>query len=299
MSHQDEVRQIMETLRGPGSTIKSIRTADTYESIIAHASQWLAEESAAGREKGRISSMMPDQAIRYLESRKRDLGQKALDQQRNALQCMMRFATNQLSEKERLPFLASEKRKPSVKPRPGAYTPIQIEMVREAQKEKNAVATAIASHCGLLAYELFTLRPKSEQPPTRKAYHCDRFLHMHGEAYTVVDNAGVCREIVLPTELAEHLERLRLSTPKTITDRGIVYQRHYDIAGGAQWSMSFRQASKRVLGWSRGTVGLRYTYAQERLLTLQLSGLHYRVALDVVAEEMGNHSGSATLRYLR
>lgn len=299
MSYQDEVTQIMETLRGPGSTIKSIRTADTYESIIARAAQWLAEETAAGREKGRISTMMPDQAIRYLESRKRDLGQKALDQQRTALQCMMRYATGQLSEKERLPLLTSEKFKPSLKPKPGAYTAIQIEMVREAQKEKNALATAIASHCGLLAFELLTLRPMSEQPPTRKPYRPERFLHMVGESYTVVDNAGICREVVLPTELAEQLERFRLPTPETVTDRGIVYQRHYGIAGGAPWSMSFRQASQRALGWSRGTVGLRYTYAQERLLTLQLSGLHYRDALDVVAEEMGNHSGSATLRYLR
>ena len=253
----------------------------------------------AGREKGSISSMEPDQAIRYLDTRKRDLGQKSLDQQRNALQCMMRYATGTLSVKERLSYLTSEKRQTSSKTKPGAYTAIQIEMVQEAQQDKNAVATSTASHCGLLAHELWTLRPMSEQPPPPKPYRPERFLHMVGESYTVVGNGGVCREVVMPTELAERLEHLRLPAPETITDRGIPYQRHYAISGGSVWSMSFAQASRRVLGWSRGSVGLRYTYAQERLLTLQLSGLHYRDALDVVAEEMGNHSGSVTERYLR
>ena len=80
----------------------------------------------------------------------------------------------------------------------------------------------------------------------------NRFKVLSGIKYTVTGKGGLIREIMLPLNLVQQLEKMRLSKSKRVTDRGIYYQQHYQIGGGKAWSNSFSAASKRALGWSHG-----------------------------------------------
>lgn len=107
------------------------------------------------------------------------------------------------------------------------------------------------------------------------------------------------REVLIPHELSERLEALRLETPQRVTDRGIFYQSHYDIGGGQRWSNSFSAAADRALGWSTGAHGLRHSYAQDRMIELQNRGLTRNQALETVSQEMGHFRPEITETYLR
>ena len=117
--------------------------------------------------------------------------------------------------------------------------------------------------------------------------------------YTVIGKGGLIREVRLPPYLAQALEQRRLPEPQRLTDRGIHYPQHYDLAGGQRWSNAFSAASQRALGWSRGGHGLRHRYAQERLDELQRTGLSQAQALETVSQEMGHFRPDITLVYLR
>ena len=117
--------------------------------------------------------------------------------------------------------------------------------------------------------------------------------------YTVSGKGGLIREIAISVGLAEQLESCRLNAPRKVTDRDIFYQQYYDLGGGKQWSDSFSKAAKRVLGWSTGAHGVRHTYAQARMRTLQSLGMSYESALAVVSQEMGHFRGDITEVYLR
>ena len=102
-------------------------------------------------------------------------------------------------------------------------------------------------------------------------------------------------EKFIPNDLAERLEARRLDTPQQVRDRGINYERSYDIAGGKKWSESFSKASKEVLGFSNGGHGLRHSYAQERESELQQRGYSLEEARGIVSQEI-SHFSSETLR---
>ncbi|WP_310619439.1 hypothetical protein [Flexibacterium corallicola] len=100
--------------------------------------------------------------------------------------------------------------------------------------------------------------------------------------------------------MVQELEARRLAQPKRVCDRKIRYWQHYDIGGGNAWSSSFTEASKRALGWSKGGHGLRHSYAQERMIELQVElFLEWSLALETVSQEMGHFRPDITLTYLR
>ena len=117
--------------------------------------------------------------------------------------------------------------------------------------------------------------------------------------YTVEGKGGLCREVAIDRNLAEKLEERRLDAPRTVYDREIRYQQHYDLGAGKQWSDSFSKAAERELGWTQGAHGLRHEYAQERMSTLQGMGYEYRDAMEVVSQEMGHFRPDITECYLR
>jgi len=117
--------------------------------------------------------------------------------------------------------------------------------------------------------------------------------------YTVKGKGGLCREVAINRVLADRLETVRLPEPRTVYDRGIRHEQHYDIGGGKQWTDSFSKAAQRELGWSEGAHGLRHSYAQTRMDTLQGSGRNYEDALAIVSQEMGHFRADITEVYLR
>ena len=225
----------------------------------------------------------------YLEARSQEVSQKTLDMDRQAMQAVLG---------EKLDVVKSEIESAQTS---RAYTPEQAALVAGAQSDKHSLATQIAENAGLRAHELLTLRPAEERPAdTHREYRDDRFAGRENVAiYTVEGKGGLCREVAIDRDLAAKLEERRLDEPRTVYDREVRYEQHYDLGGGKQWSDSFSKAAERELGWSEGAHGLRHEYAQERMNTLQENGYNYQEALEVVSQEMGHFRPEITEVYLR
>lgn len=235
-------------------------------------------------------------ALQYLEDRSVEVGQKQLDMDRQAIEKLLHH-NKTLPIDEKLPVLKSEQSE-HLKSR--AYNPNQVGGIAARQSAKHSVSTRIAHAAGLRAHELATIKPLDiRQPDQRQAHTEMRYKGMEKSIpYTVKGKGGLVREIRLLPDLAAELESRRLEKPQSVTDRGIKYKTHYDIGFGKQWSDSFSKASKRSLGWSNGAHGLRHSYAQNRMRTLQ----HHCTrdeALTAVSQELGHLRKEITLIYLR
>lgn len=275
-----------------GSQLASVGTVRNYEQALTR----VAEYAKAERLEGGLRGMTPAQAISYLEQRGQCVGQKTLDMERQAIQCMLQHVTGQLAPNQRLAVIKSEQVQAL---RSRAYTQEQVALVADHQIERNALATQIAHAAGLRAHELLTLRPRAEQTPDNRPTLDTKFQQRDGARYCVTGKGGLVREVLLPHHLAEKLEQRRLNSPRIITDRGIHYRQYYDIAGGQRWSNGFSAAAKRALGWSEGAHGLRHSYAQQRMYELQTHGLSRIHALETVSQEMGHFRADITETYLR
>ncbi|MGP9641617.1 hypothetical protein [Halomonas sp. AOP42-A1-14] len=287
---------IMRALQG--GVVESVRSVSNYEQALTRVAEWLRDEHRAGREGGTLRDLTPERAMQYLEQRGETVGQKTLDQERQALQLMQRHVTGQLPEDERLPVIRSELTQ-ALESR--SYTPEQVAAVADRQHSANRLATEVAYAAGLRAHELLTLRPAHERPADPRPARDEKFAvrdHYHAR-YTVAGKGGLVREISLPRALAERLEATRLDAPQRVTDRGVYYSQQYAIGGGQRWSNSWSKASNAALGWSNGAHGLRHSYAQERMGELQRDGLSYRDALETVSQEMGHFRPDITEVYLR
>ena len=242
-----------------------------------------------------LLDLTPDKADAYLRSRAADLGQKALDGQRLALQKYLVHVRGLLPEGRRIHVVHSLK--PTC--REGrAYARHQVPMVAARQNARNALATLVAYAAGLRAHELLTLARPAERPPDVRPARPEKFDGRPGADYTVVGKGGLVRLVRIPDDLAARLEERRLDEAVRVTDREIRYLSRYDVGGGEAWSRSFSRASMNALGWSRGAHGVRHSYAQERMAELQ-RGLRYDDALEVVSQELGHFRPGITREYLR
>lgn len=274
--------------KGITGKIHSLGTARTYEDSLTGVASFIAELGIDPLGKG-LSSLSKENALLYLEHRSQEVGQKQLDKDRQAMQ-------KQLGEK--LPVLKSEL-EGALKSR--AYTHQQVELIADAQTSKFSLASKIAVDAGLRAHELLTLRPLGDRSAsTHRIWTEERFEGRASFAvYTVEGKGGLVREVAISEYLAEKLESLSLPKPITTTDREIFYEQFYSVGGGKRWSDSFSKASTRELGWSTGAHGVRHSYAQKRMRTLQSLGKCYDQALAIVSQEMGHFRPDITEVYLR
>jgi integrase len=263
--------------------IHSLGTARNYEQALTRLTHWLQENKL-----GDLKSLDSKKAHDYLELRGQCVGQKTLDQERQAIQLHLGI---------KLPVIKSELFQ-AIKSR--AYTIEQVSLISKSQTEKNCLATEIAYVSGLRAHELLTLQSiKVRSASAHRHWSGQRFFGRSGETYTVIGKGGLIREVIIPYSLVRQLELHRLKVPVIVKDRKINYECHYNIGGGKDWSNSFSAASKRVLGWSHGAHGLRHTYAQNRMDELQRKGFIYYEALGVVSQELGHFRPDITEVYLR
>lgn len=293
-----QARTVIKALQGE---LDSVRTVGNYQSALKQVAEWVKSEYREGRGPGDLKSMTPADAVTYLEQRGQEVGQSQLNMERQAVQMMQQRLTDQLPQGERLPVVKSELDQ-ALSSR--AYSTWQTHETASRQTPHNALATQIATAAGLRAHELLTLRPAHERPADPRPARDDKFAireqRDNGQRYTVVGKGGLCREVLIPSHLADRLEVTRRNEPQRITDRGVHYQSYYAVGGGNAWSASFTRASGRALGWSTGAHGVRHTYAQQRMSELQLAaGLSYHAALQVVSQEMGHFRESITEVYLR
>ncbi len=289
-SAERQAASVMKAVQG--TVLRSVGTVRNYEAALTHVAAW----AKAERIDGGLRAMSVEQAIAYLEQRGEMVGQKALDMERQAIQCMFQHVTGRLEPDARLPVVKSEQAQVLTS---RAYTPEQVQRVAAAQTGSNALATEIAHAAGLRAHELLTLAPAGERAADARPALESKFQGRDGALYTVEGKGGLCREVLIPSHLAQRLEAVRLDSPQRVTDRGIHYTQRYDLAGGQRWSNSYSAASTRTLGWSAGAHGVRHSYAQERMGELQRSGLSREQALETVSQEMGHFRPEITETYLR
>ena len=152
----------------------SVRTVANYRDCLLQVARRIAADGLELRD------LTPESAVDYLASRTGDLGQKALDMHRQALQAMLVHVSRRLPEGERLTVLRSEK--------PGrrggrAYTPQQVRMVAAAQRGGNASGNATLealrdpclseawtdNHLDLLARSCRAVRKRSFEQLARRA----------------------------------------------------------------------------------------------------------------------------------
>jgi integrase len=263
--------------------IHSLGTQRNYIQALTNITAWLQKNRL-----GDLKSLSREQAIQYLEERSEMVGQKMLDQERQAMQKVLQ---------SKLPVIKSELVQIQ---KSRSYTPAQVELIASVQTPKNQLATQIAYAAGLRAHELLTLQRKEERgASTHRVWAKNRFLGRDGKIYTVIGKGGLIREVLIPNELAKELEKTRLESPVKVKDRNIDYLKHYDINGGKNWSNSFTTTSLRMLERSNGAHGLRHTYAQDRMEELQQKGIFYQEALGIVSNEMGHFRSIITEVYLK
>ena len=287
---ETQAASVINALQRAGD-IRSLGTARGYKHALTRAAEYV-----KSNRWGSLRDITQDRAIEYLEQRSEAIGQKALDMERQALQIMMQQLTRQLNPNARLPVIRSIHQQVL---QSRSYTPEQVSIVAKSQKSSNALATQIAHAAGLRAHELLTLRPIHERKPSHRPALATKFLGRSGELYTVKGKGGLVRVVIIPFELSQRLESLRLNDPISATDRDIHYAQHYQISAGSRWSASFGSASKRSLGWSSGAHGLRHSYAQERMHELQCLGFTRDISLQTVSQEMGHFRSEITEVYLR
>ena len=297
-----QAASVMKKLQG--THIKSVGTVRNYEERLLQIATHLKEHRLGG-----LRDMTPASALDYLRQRASSVSQKTLDMERQAIQAMMHHVSNKLAPGQTLEVIKSTapvaRKGAGGKPKllaeqSRAYNREQMLLIAARQAPHNALATEIAHAAGLRSHELLTLRRAHHQAPDERPAH---ELKFHGirettVSYTVRGKGGLTREVRIPIPLAKRLEATRLEAPRKVKDRGINYQQFYGIGAGQPWAKSVSAASKAALGWSNGAHGLRHTYAQERMQTLQRV-LPREEALRVVSQEMGHFRPSITEVYLR
>jgi len=297
LSKANAIGQSRHAAKAAGNqAIHSFGSLRNYTEAVKLAARWYASQGQVGRDgfNGQIKDMTAEQAREYLTLRASEVGQKQLDLDRQALQ----YVVGERIERHQ-PYADREDR---LATQSRAYSQTQIEAIASRQAPQDALATLIAAAAGLRAHELLTLdRVKDQAASTHREFRDDRFAARTEafERYTVVGKGGLIREVAIPKELADRLERVRLPEPAGVRDRGIWYRAHYAISGGQKWSQSFTRASRAELGWSAGAHGLRHTFTQDRIEQLQRAGYSWRDAKEVASQELGHFREDVTNAYLR
>jgi len=280
---------------GEKGLVHGLGTERGLKQSLAQYAEWL-----HSRRRGDLRTSTREAITDYLHERAEQVGQSALNMDRQHLDRLQRHLHGQ--DVEPLPKVRSELE--TIRST-RAYTPAQLDAIRAAQTDRHALTTELAQRTGIRAHCAASIRPAAEQPRSARRQWSDaRFtgpggLLPPGSLYTVVGKGGLVREIWIPADLVPRLEARRLPMPERVTDRGVHYIRAYDIGYGQSWSQSFTAASKRALGWSNGAHGARHTYVQTRVSELQEAGWSYKDARLVVSQEVGHFRESVIDAYLR
>ena len=279
--------------RASDGKIHSVGTKRNYEGVLTRFCRWIQTNKMRD-----LESVSLQNAMKYLNERAGQVGQKTLDLDRQAIQYLFRQTSGANVRLERVKSSYTGGRSLATEPR--AYTFDQVEAVCSRLSARAALAARIAYAAGLRAHELVTLRPAGElHASAHRKWSKDRFLGQAGKLYVVVGKGGLRREVMLPFELATELENRRLNVARAVRDRGVNYTQYYDIAGGKKMSERFTTASKKTLGWSGGLHGLRHSYTQNRMSELQQLGYGREERKSIVSQELGHFRTTETETYLR
>lgn len=284
---------------GGGSTAKddarmlSDGTRRQYKRVLQSIATWCAKTEGMA-----LEDMTLEQASSYLALRSRCIGQTQLNTEYRVLNALMASRSEYPTVPLNRPAsTAPEKKKEKTR----AYTDAQIALLASYQSERMSVSIRVADAAGLRAAELLTIARIEECPPTsHPAWTLPVYPEREGwTRYTVKGAHDRVREVRLPAAVAEELEARRRDTPITVHDRRIEFVSRYDIAGGRVFSTQFSKVSKRLLGRSHGSDGLRHSYVERRLEELLRGRRRYPEAIAIISQEIGHIRPDTAKSYLR
>ena len=168
-------RQTASVLKAvQGTVLRSVGTVRNYEQALTRVAEYVRDTRVCPD----LRNLSRDQALAYLEQRGQAVGQKTLDMERQAIQCMFQHVTGRLAIGERLPVVRSAHPQKLVA---RAYTAEQVRLIAAAQTPRNALATELAYAAGLRAHELLTLRPATERPADPRPALASKWRGRDGE----------------------------------------------------------------------------------------------------------------------
>jgi len=264
--------------------IVSLGTARDYFSCISCYLEWLDSNDIPVDEQDHRQHM-----VAYIEECAEIYSQSTLNQHRQALANV--FQIKNIPQVKALKLRDYSSR---------SYTWGEVKEITKYQDDKNSISTLIAYSAGLRAHELVTLRLASELTRSdRRAWREDLFSGCGDTViYVVTGKGGLRRYVALPRFLSIALERSRCE-PTTVVDRGIKYQKIYNINFGQAFSQAFTRASKKALGLSQGAHGLRHSYVKRRIGKLLEVGYSLSDAMLMVSQEVGHFRPLITTCYMR
>jgi len=282
-----------QTRQEPGK-VSSLGTTRSYEQGLKNLASHLRESR-----EGDLRSVNREQVENFLRERAGEVGQKQLDQERQAAQAWLSCRDGENVKFPRSEHKTQLDESRNLAQQSRVYEPQQLDRIQDRLTEQNSLALQVMRETGIRAHEVGTLGRHDEQPANEREWRNDRFVGKDGVTYTVKGKGGLTREIKLSQETAQKLEQARKSEPDTVKDRGINYQSRYNIGTGQALSQAFTRASVKEVGWCAGMHSIRHVYAQGRMDKLQERGYTYQEAKEVVSQEVGHFRPETTEAYLR
>ena len=268
------------------SKVASVMTAVAHKSALVQYGKWLLKNCDGKHLK---NSKVGD-ARRYLLHRAETKKQSTLDLCRQAINL-------HLHSDEPLEHVASMV--PTVQMDRG-YSESQIALLVKRAEPELALSILLAAEAGLRDMELISLAPEHVLRPSNRDWNPDLFCgRTSDQTFSVWGKGGLCRSIKLSSQLAIQIADKAYPEPLIRKNRQANLTSYFDLIGGQTFSILFGRLSKRVLGFSHGSHGLRHSFAQRRRTELLCLGFSPEEAIDVVSQELGHFSQKNTKAYLR
>lgn len=264
--------------------ITSVGTERNHVCALTVYAKWLLQGSGKHLKNATWSD-----SVSYLRHRSKLVKQKTLDLDRNAINMNFHFAKKLEYVLSQIVTLARDR----------AYTQKQLEFLISKASPGLALSIRLAANAGLRSMELLTIAPPLAMQDSDRDWHRGRFDGREVDvAYTVHGKGGLRREVRLKPELATVLNSHFRPAPATVSHRGAHVKSFFSVVGGHSFSLQFSRLSLKELGFSLGAHGLRYCFAQSRLLNLICAGHSPDESLKILAQELGHFAVSNTLTYL-
>jgi integrase len=263
--------------------IVSIGTQRSFRYCVRAYLSWRAHHAL--RIDGLHSSAVLEE---YLADQAEVLGQKALDQHRQALQVVFGVRLKKFQSALWSTIQGKD------------LTKAELSSLLAVQSERLAFSTLLCLDSGLRASELFTIRRIDEQQPSQgRSWRSDLFIHRAPyRTYSVWGKGGLRRAIAVSIPIADRLDELRLEQPLQVFDREVKRLQHYNLVAGQSFSQLFSRSAKSSLGYAIGAHSMRHAWAKNRYAQLLQAGVRNQDALALVSQESGHFRPSITMAYL-
>lgn len=266
-------------------TITSVLSERNHVNAATVFAKWLLKQKSKHLKNTTVTD-----AMQYLEIRSQTVRQKTLDLDRQMLNMHFKFP-------EKLNYFIS---KVLTVEEDRAYSAEQTAFLMLRVPAKLALSIALCLDGGLRSMELVTLAPLEFLRVSPRDWHLERFAGRASDvALSVCGKGGLKREVRISPQLFSQLQIYKRDYPIKANHCGAYLISYFDLLGGNPFCNQFSKTSRKLLGFSNGAHGLRYAFAQRRLLELIARGQTPDESLKILAQEMGHFSTSNTLTYLK